>query len=75
MLTHWVYLSTGAKPGLIGETSAALALQQLLPKVFMCLLLLNVEQSRSLLQAVGLDLQLVAVKTRSRCTGARCESY
>jgi hypothetical protein len=63
MLAHWVYLSTASTELPAWGEVAALARKKLLPEVVMCLLLINVEQSRSLLQAVGLDLQLVAVKT------------
>lgn len=63
ILVHSVYLSTGSLQAPDWGQSAALALKRLLPEVVMCLTLLRVEQSRSLLRSVGLDLQLVEVKT------------
>ncbi len=63
LLVHWVYLHTGSSALPDWGASAALALKILLPDVLLCLLLLQVEQSRSLLQSAGFDLQLVAFKT------------
>jgi hypothetical protein len=63
VLAHWVYLSTDASALPDWGESSALALKLLLPEVLMYLLLINVEQSPSLLQSVGLDLQLVELKT------------
>lgn len=63
ILAHWVYLSTGSTALPDWGESAALALKMLLPEVLMGLLLLHVERSRSLLQSVGFDLQLVELKT------------
>jgi len=63
ILAHWVYLSTSPTDLPDWAKAAALALQLLLPEVLVCLLLIQVEQSRHLLQSFGLDLQLVAVKT------------
>lgn len=42
---------------------AHLALQTLLPEVVVSLLLLDVERTRPLLNAFGLDLQLTAILT------------
>lgn len=63
ILVHWVYLSTGSTSLPDWGEAAALALEILLPHVVIRLLLINVQQSRSLLQSVGLDLQFVEVKT------------
>ncbi len=63
ILAHWAYLSTSATELPDWGKAAALALQSLLPEVAVCLLLIRVEQSRTLLQSLGLDLQLVEVKT------------
>jgi Transposase DDE domain len=63
ILAHWVYLSTGTTELPDWGKSAALALKILLPQVLICLLLIHLEQSRSLLQSVGLDLRLIEVKT------------
>lgn len=63
ILAHWVYLSTSPTDLPDWAKAAALALQLLLPEVLVCLLLIQVEQSRHFLQSFGLDLQLVEVKT------------
>lgn len=63
ILAHWVYLSTRPTELPDWGKAAALALQLLLPEVAVCLLLIQVEQSRMLLQSLGLDLQLVEAKT------------
>jgi uncharacterized membrane protein YhdT len=63
ILAHWLDRSTGATELPDWGESAALALKTLLPEVVLCLLLFKVEQACSLLQSVGLDLQLVEVKT------------
>ncbi len=63
VLAHWVYLSTASSVLPDWGESSALALKLLFPKVGMYSLLRKVEQSRSLLQSVGLDLQLVELKT------------
>lgn len=63
VLVHWVYLSTGSSQLPDWGASAALALNTLFPEVVVCLLLIDVERTRVLLQSIGLDLQLVEVKT------------
>jgi hypothetical protein len=63
VLAHWIYLSTDSSALPDWGESSALALKLLLPEVVMYSLLIKVEQSRSLLQSVGLDLQLVELKT------------
>ncbi len=63
VLTHWVYLSTGSSQLPDWGAASALALKTLRAEVVVCLLLLQVERTRLLLQSVGLDLQLVEVKT------------
>lgn len=63
ILTHWVYLSTSPTDLPDWAKAATLTLQLLLPEVLVCLLLIQIEQSRHLLQSFGLDLQLVEVKT------------
>lgn len=63
ILAHWIYLSTGSTQLPDWGQAAALALEILLPQVVVCLLLIKLERSRSLLLSVGLDLQLVEVKT------------
>lgn len=63
ILAHWAYLSTGSSQLPDWGQSAAFALQMLFPEILVGLLLINLERSRSLLQSVGLDLQLVEVKT------------
>lgn len=57
-LAHWTYLST--HPSLLPDWGACahLALQTLLPEVVVSLLLLEVERTRPLLKAFGLELQL-----------------
>jgi hypothetical protein len=45
------------------EASAALALNTLFSEVVVCLLLIGVARTRLLWQSIGLDLQLVEVKT------------
>ncbi len=63
MLAHWAYLSTDSSQLPDWGQSAAFALKMLFPEILVSLLLINLERSRSLLQSVGLDLQLVEVKT------------
>jgi hypothetical protein len=63
ILVHWVYLSTSPTDLPDWSKAAALTLQLLLPEVLVCLLLIQVEQSRHLLQSFGFDLRLVEVKT------------
>ncbi|QYO68555.1 transposase [Leptolyngbya sp. 7M] len=63
ILAHWTYLSTGSALLPDWKQSATSALQLLLPDVAICLLLSQIERSRSLLQSRGLDLQLVSMKT------------
>lgn len=63
VLVHWVYLSTGSSQRPDWGALAALALNTLFPEVVLCLLLIDVERTRVLLQSIGLDLQLVEVKT------------
>jgi Transposase DDE domain len=63
ILVHWVYLSTSPTDLPDWTKAAALALQLLFPQVLVCLLLIQVEQSRDLLQSLGFDLQLVEIKS------------
>lgn len=63
ILTHWVCLSTAPSHLPDWAQAAALALKLLLPEVLICSLLIKTQQSRALLQSVGLDLQLVELKT------------
>jgi hypothetical protein len=63
ILTHWVYLSTAPSHLPDWAQAAALALELLLPEVLICSLLMKIQQSRALLKSVGLDLQLVELKT------------
>jgi len=57
-LAHWAYLSTNQSELPDWGACAHLALQTLLPTVVVSLLLLEVERTRPLLKAFGLDLQL-----------------
>jgi hypothetical protein len=57
-LTHWTYLSTHPSQLPDWGACAHLALQTLLPEVVVSLLLLEVERTRPLLKAFGLELQL-----------------
>lgn len=63
VLAHWAYLSTGSSQLPDWGASAALALNTLFPEVVVSLLLIDVERTRVLLRSIGLDLQLVEVKT------------
>ncbi len=63
ILAHWAYLSTDSSQLPDWGQSAAFALKMLFPEILVGLLLINLERSRSLLQSVGLDLQLVEVNT------------
>jgi len=63
LLAHWVYLSTGSVTLPDWGQSAAEALKLLLPEVSLALLLIHIEQSRSLLHSWGFELQLVTLKT------------
>ncbi len=63
MLAHWAYLSTNPSELPDWAACAYLALQSLLPEVVLSLLLLDVERTRPLLKAFGLELQLAAVIT------------
>jgi len=63
VLVHWVYLSTGSAALPDWGASATLAMAKRLPEVVLCLLLINVEQARLLLQSIGLDFQLARVET------------
>ncbi|MEP0915081.1 transposase [Leptolyngbya sp. GB1-A1] len=63
VLAHWVYLSAGSSTLPDWGASATLAMKLLLPEVVICLLLVYLEQARPLFQSLGLDLQLVEVKT------------
>lgn len=63
ILADWAYLSTDSSQRPDWGQSAAFALKMLFPELLVCLLLINLERSRSLLQSVGLDLLLVEVKT------------
>ncbi|WP_088894793.1 transposase [Leptolyngbya ohadii] len=63
ILAHWVYLSTGSSTLPDWGASATLAMKLLLPEIVVCLLLVYLEQTRPLFQSLGLELQLVEVKT------------
>lgn len=63
ILTHWVYLSTSLGDLPDWASAANLALQLLFPQVLVCLLLIQVEQSRHLLHSYGLALRLIDIKT------------
>jgi hypothetical protein len=61
ILAHWAYLSTAPSELPDWGACANLALQTLFPEVVVSLLLLEVERTRPLLKAFGLELQLTAV--------------
>ena len=63
ILAHWAYLSTNPSELPDWGGCAYLALQTLLPEVVVSLLLLEVERTRPLLKAFGLELQLTEVLT------------
>lgn len=61
VLAHWAYLST-ASPALPDwRVAARLALETLFPQLVVCLLLLEIERTRTVAQAQGFDIQI------SRC--------
>ncbi len=62
-LAHWTYLSTHPSELPDWGSCAHLALQTLLPEVVVSLLLLEVERTRPLLKAFGLELQLTEALT------------
>src|SRR5919202_1758855 len=62
-LAHWAYLSTNPSELPDWGACADLALQTLLPEVVLSLLLLEVERTRPLLRAFGLELQLATAST------------
>ncbi len=62
-LAHWAYLSTNPSKLPDWGACADLALQTLLPEVVVFLLLLEVERTRPLLRAFGLELHLTAAST------------
>lgn len=67
MLAHWVYLSTKSSELPDWGASAALALKTLLPALVVCLLLIEVERTRSLflyLAPVNMN-----VKSMTTCEG------
>ncbi len=63
ILAHWAYLSTKRAELPDWGGCAYLALQTLLPEVVVSLLLLEVERTRPLLKAFGLELQLTEAPT------------
>ena len=63
ILAHWAYLSTNRAELPDWGGCAYLALQTLLPEVVVSLLLLEVERTRPLLKAFGLELQLTEAPT------------
>ncbi len=62
VLAHWVYLSTGSCQLPDWGAAATATLEILLPQVVISNLLIDVERRRPLLQAIGLDLQLVELQ-------------
>ena len=63
ILAHWANLSTNPSELPDWGACAYLALQTMLPEVVVSLLLLEVERTRPLLKAFGLELQLTEVIT------------
>ena len=62
VLTHWVYLSLQQSHLPDWQTAALLTLHQLLPKIAVSLLLIEVERNRELLASQGLALELVSIQ-------------
>jgi hypothetical protein len=62
-LAHWAYLSTNSSELPAWGACAYIALHTLLPQVVVSLLLIEVERTRPLFKAFGLELQLTHVVT------------
>lgn len=63
ILAHWVYLSIGSSAPPDWGAAADFALQSLLPEVLVCCLLIQLQRRRTLLESLGIDVQISCLKS------------
>ena len=62
VLVYWVYLSSNPQQPPQWKQSAALTLEQLMPRIAVRQLVLEIERKRDLLAPLGLKLELIQLE-------------